>query len=254
MTLSVLTPIFDLDGDASCRLPVAASGIFLENVMVRGFSPVGKARNECLLKSHGDYVAWMDGDDEVEDGWLKSILDAVADGVDVVVFGCRESDPVDAAFAHAMWDIVAKRDVLVRFRFDEIAQREDNLFLLRLLTSGVRWKGVSERHYHYVRHEGSLVSRPRFAADTALFIRRAHQVDGLSESQRRRVDEESLKELCAWVATHESEADGWRTVRDAFRESVDSCNLKAHWRFALRFGYAGICVMMWLCSMKRMFR
>lgn len=252
MLLSVLTPA--LDGEADVRLPEeAVRGVEVERVVVRGVSPVGRARNECLAKAHGDYVAWVDADDEVEEGWLEAIRDAVADGADVVVFGCREPDPVEAAFSHAMWDVVARREVLSRFRFDEVSQREDNLFLLGLLTGGVRWKSVPERRYRYVRHEGSQVSRPRLAADSALFIRRSHRVDGLSDGQCRRVDEECLKELCAWVANHGPEAGGWRTVRDAFDEAVDRRGLKAHWRVALRFGHAGVRVMMRLCSMKGMF-
>lgn len=248
MTLNVLTPI--LDREASRRLPSAAFAISIAHIIVRDISPVGKARNECLAKAHGDYIAWVDADDEVMDDWLEAIHRSVADGAEVVVFGCHESDPVDAAFAHAMWDVVAKREILAKFQFDEIAQREDNLFLLRLLTSGVRWKAVPERYYRYVRCESSLVTRPRLAADSALFIRRSHQVGGLSASQRRRVDEECLKELCAWIANHNPEACGWRTVRDVFNEVVDRRNLKAHWRVALLFGYCGVRAMMRLCSMK----
>lgn len=249
MLLSVLTPV--LDGEMPKGVPDDPR---IEVILVKGISPVGKARNECLAKAHGDYVAWVDADDEVEEGWLEAIHQAVADGPDVVLFGCHETGPIDAAFAHAMWDVVAKRELLAKSRFDEVAQREDNLFLLRLLTSGVRWKAVPERHYRYVQHEGSLVSRPRRASDSALFIRRSHHVDGLSADQRRRVDEECLKELCAWIANHEPEACGWRTVRDAFNEMVDRRNLKAHWSFALLFGYVGVRLMMRLCSTKGIFR
>lgn len=248
MLLSVLTPA--VDGKVAFRQPSAVPGIELEYIVVSDATPVGKARNECLAKASGDYVAWVDSDDEIEDGWLDAVKEAIADKPDAVVFGCEETDPVDVAFSHAMWDVVASRKSLVGMCFDEIGQREDNLFLLRYLNRGIRLKAVRERHYIYRKHPESQTSRPRTAADSALFIHRAHEAPNLTEGQKARVDVECLKELCAWVTNHEKESCGWRIVHDAFNETVDMRHLKAHWRIALQFGYLGVKTMMWLCSLK----
>lgn len=249
MLLSVLTP--SVDGKVAFRQPSAVPGIELEYIVVSDVTPVGKARNKCLAKASGDYVAWVDADDEIEDGWLYAVKEAIADKPGAVVFGCEETDPVDVAFSHAMWDVVASRESLVVMSFDEIGQREDNLFLLRYLNRGIRLKTVRERHYIYRRNPESQTSRPRTAADSALFIRRAHEVANLTQGQRARIDAECLKELCAWVANHANEPCGWQIVRDAFNETVDRRHLKAHWRIALPFGYWGVKSMMRLCSLKR---
>ena len=81
MLLSVLTPA--LDGEMPKGVPDDPR---IEVILVKGISPVGKARNECLAKAHGDYVAWVDADDEIEDGWLDAVKEAIADKPGAVVF------------------------------------------------------------------------------------------------------------------------------------------------------------------------
>ena len=49
----------------------------IEVVLVEGVSPVGKARNEGLRRARGEYVAWVDADDEVADSWLEEIFAAL---------------------------------------------------------------------------------------------------------------------------------------------------------------------------------
>ena len=245
MRISLIIP--SLEGNLPKGLPGDRD---VEEIAVVGVSPVGKARNEGLRRAAGDYVAWVDADDEIEDGWLEAIKESITDKPDAIVFGCEEVDPVDVAFSHAMWDVVASRKSLTEMSFDEIGQREDNLFLLRYLKSGVRWKPVKDRYYIYRRNPESQTSRPRTAADSALFIHRAHEVPNLTEWQRSRIDAECLKELCAWVTNHAKEQSGWRVVRDAFNETVNRRNLKMHWTIALLFGYWGVKAMTRLCSLK----
>lgn len=64
----------------------SASGCLdLDLVVVEGVSPVGKARNEGLRRAEGDYIAWVDGDDEVTPDWGREIAAALVSRPDVVV-------------------------------------------------------------------------------------------------------------------------------------------------------------------------
>ena len=57
----------------------------IELVVVKGVSPVGRARNEGLKRATGDYIAWVDADDEVAEDWLEAIWAALESRPDVVV-------------------------------------------------------------------------------------------------------------------------------------------------------------------------
>lgn len=71
--LSVIVPT--LDGAVPASLEKACAGrTDVEVVVVKGVSPVGKARNEGLRRAKGEWVAWADSDDEVAGDWLEAIL------------------------------------------------------------------------------------------------------------------------------------------------------------------------------------
>lgn len=83
--LSVIIPSLDGTVPESVTRQVANADD-IELVVIRGVSPVGRARNEGLARATGEYIAWVDSDDEVSDDWLAEIRAALADGPDVVTF------------------------------------------------------------------------------------------------------------------------------------------------------------------------
>lgn len=87
MKLSIIVPTIDGEVPASLE-SYAVTRTDVEVVVVKGVSPVGGARNEGLKRANGEYVAWVDTDDEVTDEWLGEILDHV-DGADIVTFDTR---------------------------------------------------------------------------------------------------------------------------------------------------------------------
>lgn len=73
MKLSVIVPSLTGSVPESLRRQVMRRED-VELVVVTGVSPVGRARNEGLRRVTGDYIAWVDADDEVTGAWLDSIL------------------------------------------------------------------------------------------------------------------------------------------------------------------------------------
>lgn len=120
---------------------VAAHPVEVELVLVAGVSPVGRARSEGLARAKGEFIAWVDDDDEVADDWLDEILKATADPeTDVVVFGhewvlgenarivkiWRGTDLLADLFKDrecfsTLWDKVTRRTLWDGIRFDETA-------------------------------------------------------------------------------------------------------------------------------------
>ena len=105
MTISVIVPCLKRDEMAErclaeIRRQAAVGDTTLDLVVVEGVAPYGRAVNEGLSRSRGDYVAWADADDEVLSGWWFSICNAAASRPDVVVMGWHD-DRTGGDFSYA---------------------------------------------------------------------------------------------------------------------------------------------------------
>jgi len=85
LKLSVIVPSLTGEVPASVRALVDQ----VELVVVNGISPVAEARNVGLARATGDYLAWVDADDEIADTWLASVRRALASAPDIVTFDVR---------------------------------------------------------------------------------------------------------------------------------------------------------------------
>lgn len=107
----------------------------VEVVVVKGVSPVAAARQQGLERAKGEYVAWVDADDEVEEGWLEAILGAIdlkdrssgAGGVDILSFNVRqewhdgsgrESQVLDGRKCGQLWSKVFRRSLFYGLKFE----------------------------------------------------------------------------------------------------------------------------------------
>ena len=184
--LSVIVP--SLTGEMPRGLPEDPR---LEIVPVKGVSPVGKARNEGLRRATGEYVAWVDADDEVTADWLPEILAALESSPDVVtidakmvgwegrrdyVWGLAEKDATidrlrrdvyrDITRPSALWLYVMRRSLWEGLQFDEEARvAEDYLILPKVLERAKSCVYVPKMLYRYVCNPNSLINTQNFQLD-----------------------------------------------------------------------------------------
>ena len=199
MILSAIIP--SLGGNVPSTLPDDPR---LEVVLVEGLSPVGKARNEGLRQATGDYVAWVDADDEVADEWLDAIFAALESSPDVIVidakltgwenrgdyvWGLKAEDATierlrrdvyrDICRPSNLWLYVTKRELWDGLSFDEAARvAEDYLILPKVLERAKSCVYIPKMLYRYVCSSNSLINTQDYELDmevTKLWARRLRE-------------------------------------------------------------------------------
>lgn len=196
MKLSVIVPSLTGSVPKSLRRQVAGRED-VELVVVTGVSPVGRARNEGLRRATGDYVAWMDADDEVTEEWLESILgelecaETSAGRLDGLMFDAeavgwrkaafyvfREKQGVfagtelareiyrDERLKSHLWRWVLRRELWEGESFDEeVVALEDYLVLPKVVAKANEIGYLPKKTYRYLHQENSAINRRNEARD-----------------------------------------------------------------------------------------
>lgn len=202
MKLSIIVPT--LDGRVPESLMRAVEGrTDVEVVVVKGVSPVGKARNEGLARAKGEYVAWVDADDEVTEDWLVNILAAIdGNAPDVITFDAARvgwaGDSTDVIWRErrpsverllysayqaiermcSMWLFVSRRELWKDLGFDEDAVICEDYFILpKFLGRAKSLTYIRKKLYRYISCETSLVHRYGFTGDPKVMDMRRRYVD-----------------------------------------------------------------------------
>lgn len=192
------------------RSVAAARGCDVEHelVVVEGVSPVGAARNEGLRRATGDWIAWADADDEVEEAWFPEICRALvranAPGseIDDIVFDMTSVTPTretvcaygrdglvdgptmrddllrDIRLGSYSWLHVTSRRLWADERFEEIAAMEDYVTLPRVLGRARRILPVPRPLYRYIARPGSLTTGDRQEEIVRTIYRRGEEYGG----------------------------------------------------------------------------
>ena len=98
MKISIIIPIGDKASYERCKASVLSSiaatngqGNNSELIEIFDYDHKGVAwaRNEGLCRASGDYIVWVDSDDEVSDDWFPMILKGLEENPDVLSFNAR---------------------------------------------------------------------------------------------------------------------------------------------------------------------
>lgn len=156
-----------------------------ENVIVRhqANKGVAAARNVGLSMARGKYIAWVDGDDYVEEDWLSTILDIIKnESPDLILFDYyrdenKKNIEYKAPFLNThvnvrdyvyelsqeiylhsyLWQSIIRRSIYDSKNFDETVLAQEDYRLLTVLVLEVKAIYYCKKTlYHYVQHESSL--------------------------------------------------------------------------------------------------
>ena len=147
---------------------------------------VSSARNRALQVAGGEYVMFMDHDDNIDVGKLAPLFEKMCDsGADLVQFNCpdhyRGDDKVfgrdeylaDFPFFSSVWGYIYKLDIIRDNRLQFIAGMkylEDGVFLLQYILKSRQVMVSNSRIYDYVDNSDSVMRAKRNDAQNQKYL------------------------------------------------------------------------------------
>jgi len=199
MKLSIIIPGFG-NGAATAQslAEKVRLGVPEAEVIVADGVNVAAARNEGLDRSRGEFIAWVDADDELTEGWYELMRKLAANGMDedLLVFehlkiSERDEIPVllppfladgDAVLGallredmgNYLWNKVLRRKFWERIRFDESLEvMEDFMILPRVVAQTRTIRLLRQPLYRYCQHSESILHRSNSDVERERIMRTA---------------------------------------------------------------------------------
>ena len=210
------------------------------------------ARNEALAVACGEWISFVDSDDEV----IASIYDEclkpdVSENADVIVFGvttlwkdeglCKDDVPemrypskldvsgIENQFGNCLFEYVWNRVVRKSFldanniRFDSgICPGEDTIFNLKCVLAGARFAQVPKVGYKYYRTFSTSLARYQWRYDESVrmkndFWRKARAALGVEDDETIRLGELSDGQMAYWMMKNQWRYDSPITMHERWR-------------------------------------
>ena len=128
-------------------------------------------RNMGLIYAKGEYIAFIDSDDDVADNYIEKILEKIDEGFDICYMSWKsnigseviiEDEPPE--WNTTVWNRVYKRDLIKDVRFDQLINYgEDSDFNKKVLEANknkeIKKANIIEPLYSYNRKSDSLTHR-----------------------------------------------------------------------------------------------
>jgi glycosyltransferase involved in cell wall biosynthesis len=147
---------------------------------------VSSARNRALQVAGGEYVMFMDHDDNIDVDKLAPLFEKMrASGADLVQFNCsdhyhgddnvfdRDKYLIDFPFFSSVWGYIYKLDIICENRLQFIVGMkylEDGVFLLQYILKSRRIMVSNSRIYDYVDNPDSVMRAKRNAAQNQKYL------------------------------------------------------------------------------------
>lgn len=147
----------------SQSLPVLQINYLGDNMVMS----IGEKRNWLMAMSRGEYVCYVDDDDQVDNLFVKRILDGIRSGKDVICYGVKISlnggplRPVDYSIHNDHLNsinrysrkpnhlMVWRRDLVKDVPFDDTSMGEDTIWATKVTALATSEHKINEHLYTY---------------------------------------------------------------------------------------------------------